>query len=127
VAKLWEQLLAAAPQSLQQQLQQSSASGRSQLLPRRATATAPAATHGTDALSVFVALERAFALTLLRQVQQDVAALQAAMRGTGQQLAPAHARAAAAHLAAGAVPPAWQGLWEGPASPLDYLRSAVRR
>jgi hypothetical protein len=32
-------------------------------------------------------------------VQQDVAALQAAMRGTGQQLAPAHARAAAAHLA----------------------------
>lgn len=36
-------------------------------------------------------------------------------------------QAAASALAQGQVPLSWDALWEGPASPLDYMRSAVRR
>jgi len=36
-------------------------------------------------------------------------------------------QAAAAALVQGQVPHSWDALWEGPASPLDYMRSAVRR
>lgn len=36
-------------------------------------------------------------------------------------------QAAVSALVQGQVPHCWDALWEGPASPLDYMRSAVRR
>lgn len=36
-------------------------------------------------------------------------------------------QAAATALVQGQVPLAWDALWEGPTSPLDYMRAAVRR
>ncbi|KAF6261448.1 ATP-binding dynein motor region D5-domain-containing protein [Scenedesmus sp. NREL 46B-D3] len=118
LVKLWEQLLALAPPALRQAV---SGGGGS------AAAAAGSTSSGVSQLGPvdsFVGLERAFGVALLQLVARTMAGVEAVL--AGEALAAA-VQAAASALLQGQVCAEWDAHWEGPSSPADYMRAAMRR
>lgn len=83
---------------------------------------------GTDSwgpVEAFVALERENAGRLVGALDGVLSKLARVLRGS-DALTPL-VQAAGAALMRDEVPPAWDGLWEGPEAPMDYCRAAVSR
>lgn len=78
-----------------------------------------------EPLEQFVVMEYRFACRLVRQVHQDLSAVQRVAQGT-DLLTPAIQTTATA-LLGNTVPAAWQELWEGPERPQGWLRAVVAR
>ncbi|KAJ9505746.1 hypothetical protein QJQ45_029247, partial [Haematococcus lacustris] len=79
----------------------------------------------TSPVDSFVALERAAAVALVEAVNSTLAGVGRVLRG--QDTINPRVQKEGGALLADTVPGSWDALWEGPASPTDFVRAVVSR
>ena len=85
----------------------------------------PPPAEGMSPAKAFTLQESHSGVSLLQEVHRSLAGLSKVIRGTS--LLDSKVSLLAGHLLQGETPVSWQGRWQGPEEPMDYIRTIVHK